>query len=659
MKIQVEESTFQDLAHASSLEWIETNGRGSYASSTVVGANTRRYHGLLVAALEPPVRRHVLLSRVEEVVEFGNAKAELGCNHYQDAVHPEGHKLQISFRLDPIPTFVWDVGERRIEKAVFLVRGEDTVVIRYSLLRGSFCSLRLRPFLAFRDYHELSKRNDKIDPTVRIVPGIASIKPYPDLPELHFHHQAKEISVRGSWWQSNRQIREEERGLDHLEDLFSPFEVRYNLSPRSPALLIASTSGQLKIEANRLEASERARRAATVAVSWQAAPDLTEPLALAADAYIVRRGDGSPTILAGYPWFTDWGRDTMIALPGLCLATGRLEEARDILIAFGKHLDKGMIPNRFPDSGEVPEYNNIDGTLWFAYAIGRYIARTRDARSAESFFLPALVEIVKQHRAGTRFGIGVDEDGLLRGGEDGVPLTWMDAKVDDWVVTPRRGKPVEVNALWIETLETTAELSLHLGRTREAREYAELARVARESFERRFWNEKAGCLFDVVDGTDGDDASIRPNQILAVSLPHPAIAGPRARAVVDVVQRELLTPFGLRTLSPKDPAYRGTYAGDRKARDAAYHQGTVWPWLLGAFVRAYLRVHDRHPARVAEAQSMVRPLLAHVQEAGLGHVSEIFDGDPPHTARGCVAQAWSVGELIALVSEDLRPAARG
>jgi predicted glycogen debranching enzyme len=663
-----------DLDRASRLEWLESNGRGGFASSTVVGANTRRYHSLLTAALDPPVRRHVLLSRVEEIVDDGTTRIELGCNFYPGSTHPEGYKRQSGFRLDPFPIFTWDAGDRRLEKAVFLLHGEDTAVIRYSLLRGSPCSLRVRPFLAFRDYHGLARVDASLDPIVKISGGVASVKPYATLPELFFHQNAREIAVRGNWWRSHLYPREKERGLPFEEDLFSPFEMRFELTSRAPILLVVSTSRMLKMEPLRLEPHERGRRAAVIAGARRTAPSLDDTLCLAADNYLVRRGAGAgaasatavtgsfaaagavggTSVIAGYPWFTDWGRDTMISLPGLCLATGRTTEARDILATFAAYVDQGMIPNRFPDSGEAPEYNNVDGTLWFVHAVGRYLAKTGDVTAGEQIFLPKLLQIVEQHRKGTRHGIRVTEDGLLSGGEPGVQLTWMDAKLGDWVVTPRSGKPVEINALWIEALETVAELCKRLGRVADAADCAASAALARESFAKRFWYEEGGYLFDVVDTPEGrDDPSLRPNQIIAASLPHPAITGDRARAVVEVVRRELLTPYGLRTLAPKDPRYQRRYDGDLRMRDGAYHQGTVWPWLLGPFVRAFLRVEAKTPARVAEARAMLDPLIAHLADYGLGHVAEVFDGDAPHEPRGCFAQAWSTAELIALLVDEL------
>lgn len=660
MRIALDAAALQDLERSSRLEWLETNGRGGFAASTVSGANTRRYHGLLVAALQPPVRRHVLLSRIEDTLEDGDRRAELGANFYASGVvDPPGWKRQTGFRLDPFPVTTFEALDRKVERAIFMVHGEDTVVLRWTLLRGKTCTLHLRPFHAFRDYHALRGESADFDPTVRVSGvGRASVQPYAGMPELFFHYGSNvtaaspgDLRVRSAWWRQHRYPREEERGLDHLEDLHSPFELRLELNARAPVVLVVSTAAALKIEPALLESHERARRAAVVAQARKAAPGLDETLALAADAFLVKRAGGASTVIAGYPWFTDWGRDSMISLPGLCLATGRHDEARDVLLAFARHANAGMIPNRFPDSGDAPEYNNVDGTLWFAHAVGRYAAKTRDLVNVERHFMPVLLDIVRRHREGTRYGIRMTDDGLITAGEPGQQLTWMDAKVDGWVVTPRIGKPVEVNALWIEALETTASLAAALGRPAEARELADLVRLARTSFVRRFWNEETACLFDVIDGPEGNDPSLRPNQVIAAALPHAALDGPRALAVVDVVRRELLTPYGLRTLSPRDSRYRAEYSGGRVERDGAYHQGTVWPWLMGPFVRAFLRTHPGAEAR-EEARGMLRPLLAHLGgDAGLGQISEVFDAEPPHAAKGCFSQAWSVAELLALQVE--------
>ena len=655
MALEVDSALLGDIDRAARFEWLETNGKGGFASSTVVGANTRRYHGLLTAALSPPVRRHLLLSRLEERVENeGDAACELGCNFYPGAVHPQGHRKLVAFRQDPYPIFTFDADGRGIEKAVFLVGGEDTVVVRYSLLHGAPCRLDVRPFVAFRDYHALTHRNDALDPRLERSPSTVSFRPYPDLPWLHFHHGSGEVLATSGWWLSHQYPREAERGLDSEEDLYSPFALRFDLAPGSPVFVVASIERSGPPDARALEQAERTRRAKIVSDVSRRAPGLPPELALAADAYVVDRAGGGRTVIAGYPWFTDWGRDTMISLPGLCMATGRLDDARDILATFAGAVDGGMIPNLFPDAGHAPEYNNVDGTLWFVRACGQYVDASGDLDTAIKL-LPALLEVVRHHRAGTRYGIRVDADGLLRAGDASTQLTWMDAKVGDWVVTPRAGKPVEVQALWIAALETIARMANEVGLRSDGEACDDLARRARASFARRFWYPEGCYLYDVIDGPDGrDDPTLRPNQIFAIAIPGaPLLDAVHARSVLDAVERELLTPFGLRTLSPRDHRYVPRYGGDQRARDGAYHQGTVWPWLIGPYVTAYLRVHGASDETRAIARSRIQPLLDHLRGQGVGQLPEIYDADPPHAAAGCVAQAWSIAEIIRVLASEL------
>ncbi|HMD50069.1 MAG TPA: amylo-alpha-1,6-glucosidase, partial [Bryobacteraceae bacterium] len=441
-----------------------------------------------------------------------------------------------------------------------------------------------------------------------------------------------------------------ERGLDHREDLYSPLLLRFNLADSRTAIVIASTQQHQAVDARTLKTREIDRREKIVA---QAPVDdvLVKALTAAADQFVVARGDQN-TVIAGYHWFTDWGRDTMIALPGLTLVTGRFEVARNILRAFARSMDRGMIPNRFPDAGETPEYNTVDATLWMFQAVWELLRYTGDYDFVRREMFAPLADSIGWHERGTRYGIRVDDDGLLHAGEPGVQLTWMDAKIGDWVVTPRAGKPVEIQALWYNALRVMEHLAFAFDQPDPAAHYRSLADRARASFEQRFWNEHDGCLYDVVHPTEGD-RSIRPNQILAASLPHPLIEGEKARRVVDFVERELLTPYGLRTLSPRDPGYKGRCAGDMLARDAAYHQGTVWPWLLGPFLTAYVRVHGNDSQVLARASRFLDPLREHLRQIGLGQIPEVFDGDPPHSPRGCIAQAWTVSEVLRVYVEGI------
>jgi predicted glycogen debranching enzyme len=640
-----------DLDSALGKEWLETNGLGGFASSTIVGLNTRRYHGLLVVATHPPVGRVLLLSKLEETLIVAGDRYELAANEYPGAVHPRGHLYLEEFRLDPFPIFVYQAGGVTIEKRVFLVQGENTAVIQYELLTPARCELEIRPLIAFRDYHSLTHRNDALNRQVENTPQLVTIHPYGDLPALHFAHDAASVQATGEWYFNFCYRVEQERGLDAREDLFNPFLLKFDLTNTRPASVIASTAKRSVLEASELRDREVARRASLRGRAAPAGNAFVQDLAAAADQFIVKRGD-LETVIAGYHWFSDWGRDTMVALPGLTLVTGRFETAKNILKTFARAVDRGMLPNRWPDAGETPEYNTVDATLWFfeaARALARY---TGDYDFVFAHLFEVLKRIVDWHLRGTRFGIHVNERGLLECGEPGSQLTWMDAKIGDYTVTPRQGMPVEVQALWYNALRIMEEFAVRLNDAVGARRFGEMAERAKESFDELFWNEGAGCLFDVVNG-EMRDASIRPNQIFAVSLTHPILTGERAVRVLERVERDLLTPRGLRTLSKDDPQYRGRYEGNSWSRDTAYHQGTVWAWLLGPFVTGYLRTHEYSTAARDKAGAWLRGFEEHLREAGLGQVSEIFDADAPQAPRGAIAQAWSVAEILRALAEDV------
>ncbi len=648
-----------DVTHnldlAQSKEWIDTNGLGGFASSTIVGLNTRRYHGLLVAATKPPVGRLVLLSKIEETLVIGGQRFDLSANRYPGTVHPRGFQYLSEFRLDPFPTFLYEVEGLQVWKTVFMVHGENTTVVEYELRRigphaAVDCLLELRPLIAFRDYHSTTHANDGLNPAVEEREGFVSVTPYHGLPTLYLAHEADGVEARGSWYHNFEYDIERERGLDFQEDLFNPLTLYFDLGQRSAVALIASTEVKEVKHVGALRSAETSRRTGTSQASSADNP-LVQALIRAADQFIVQRGD-LKTVIAGYHWFGDWGRDTMIALPGLTLTTNRPDIARNILLAFAQHADSGMLPNRFPDAGETPEYNTVDATLWFFEAVRAFAAHTSDYRFVKAHLYEVLGEIVDWHVRGTRYGIQVTDDGLLSAGQPGVQLTWMDAKVGDWVVTPRHGKPVEIQALWYNALCVLRDLAKKFGDVERAAKCDSMAAEAKAAFNNLFWNEAAGCLYDVVN-TDSRDGSIRPNQILAVSLPHSMLSPERAGQVVAAVQRALLTPVGLRTLARDDPQYRPSCEGDPLSRDGAYHQGTVWPWLLGPFISAYLRIHDGDQAARQQAARWLKAFEPHFSEAGLGQVSEIFDGDPPHHPRGCIAQAWSVAELLRVAVDEV------
>jgi predicted glycogen debranching enzyme len=638
-----------DLEAASSREWLETNGIGGFASSTITGLNTRRYHGLLTAATKPPVGRMVLLSKLEETLVLSGRRFDLSANRYPDAIYPEGYRYLKSFRLDPFPVFTYEVQDVAIEKSVFMIQGENSTVVEYRILSGAAgdCRLELRPLIAFRDYHSTTHHNQALDPAVSQAAGVASMTPYYGLPPLHLAHTADRVETSGNWYYSFEYERERERGLDYQEDLYNPLVLHFS-GPR--AAVIASTQPRDARDAPALRRAEIARRS-TISVGSPQAGSLVPALTCAADQFVVARANNR-SIIAGYHWFSDWGRDTMVALPGIALVPGHFQAAREILAQFALSVDQGMLPNRFPDAGEQPEYNTVDATLWFFDAARAYLKYSGDQEFLRAQLYSVLRDIVDWHERGTRYGIRVDTDGLLRAGVAGMQLTWMDARVGDRVVTPRHGKPVEIQALWYNALRTMQQFAEILGDDSGLQRYRQMAVRVQASFNEKFWNDAAGCLYDVV-GPEVRDTSIRPNQVLAASLEYPVLAPARAAGMLEVVRRELLTPFGLRTLASSDPQYRGRCEGGVAARDGAYHQGTVWPWLMGPFISAYVKAHDRSAAARAQAAGWLEPFRTHMLEAGLGQISEIFDGDPPHAPRGCIAQAWSVAELLRAAVEDL------
>ncbi|MBS1792029.1 MAG: amylo-alpha-1,6-glucosidase [Acidobacteria bacterium] len=651
--IHFDENICRNPENATEREWLETNGLGGFASSTIIGLNTRRYHGLLTAATKPPVGRLVLLSKLEETLIVNGERFDLSANQYSGAVHPQGYQFLKEFRLDPFPVFVYEVAGVTLEKSVFMVHGENSIVIQYKRRKKSRtvkeCRLELHPLVAFRDYHSTTHENTAINSHVESLEGLATIHPYVDLPELHFAHNADALSATGYWYRSFEFQAERERGLDFKEDLFNHFVLSFDLIKTSSPTVIASTKRHDASEAEKLRKTEINRRKQLLSGVKRDA--LVEALTLAADQFIVTRGD-QKTVIAGYHWFSDWGRDTMIALPGLTLTTGRYDVAKSILLEFSKFVDKGMLPNRFPDAGEEPEYNTVDATLWYFEAVRALLAHTNDYDFIRQHLYDILKDIIAWHERGTRYQIHVDGDGLLFAGQPGVQLTWMDARIGDWVVTPRIGKPVEIQALWYNALCTMKDLAIKFDDNTQAEHFAIMAERAKQSFNLQFWNEAAGCLYDVVNG-EARDGSIRPNQIFAASLTHSMLDGDQAKQVVAAVERELLTPVGLRSLSPNDPCYISNYQGDMRSRDGAYHQGTVWPWPMGAFIFAYLKVNGRSKPARKQARKWLNGFLSHLDEACLGQVSEIFDGDPPHTPRGCVAQAWSVAELLRVAVEEV------
>lgn len=647
--IRFDHSICSNLEAARGREWLETNGIGGFASSTIAGMNTRRYHGLLVAATHPPVGRLVLLSKFEEKLIVDGRVFELSANQYPGVVQPRGFEFLQEFRLDPFPTFVFEVGGVRVTKTIFLIHGENSVVAEYGLSPGASVKsvlLELRPLIAFRDYHSLTQENETLNPAVTVEPGMVSLTPYEGLPALYLGHNASFVEAKGVWYHEFQYEVERERGLESSEDLFQSGLLQFELND-TRATVIASTQRRNVADSSRYRAAEIQRRASVINQAGLA-DEVGRTLATAADQYIVTRGNDS-TVIAGYHWFSDWGRDTMIALPGLTLSTSRFDVAQSILRTFAQAADQGMLPNRFPDGGEAPEYNNVDGTLWFFEAVRAYLAASNDSAFVRAELYNVMADIITWHIRGTRYNIHVAADGLLHAGAEGVQLTWMDAKVGDRVVTPRAGKPVEIQSLWYNALCVMNNLAASFGDAHGQKRYNAMAGLARWSFNQVFWNDAQDCLYDVVDSTAGSgklDSSIRANQIFAVSLHHIMLAPDRAQKVVAAVREHLLTPYGLRTLAPSDPQYHGRYTGTPAQRDEAYHQGTVWPWLMGPFIAAFLRVNQDSDTALQQATEWLQPLERYLLDGGVGQLPELFEGDPPHHPCGCLAQAWSVAELL-------------
>ena len=634
-------------------EWLEADGLGGFASGTVSGVRTRRYHALLLTASTPPTGRIVLVNGVDAWVDAGSGREALTTQHYTpDVLSPDGASAITHFTTSPWPT--WELRTAsgcRIVHEVCVERHTGRVAMSWTVADApNPVTLFVRPFISGRDYHALHLMN----PDFRFEPlrsgARVSFSPYDGVPSAVFDSNG-EYRHQPFWYRNFLYRVERERGLDCQEDLGAPGEWTWHLQPGARAVFILSAANDTTPPASadeavrefeQITANERLRRTAT-----------NDRLLRSASAFIVQRGSGE-TIVAGYPWFTDWGRDTFIAMRGLCLATGRLSQARDILLQWSTFISDGMLPNRFPDAGTQPEFNSVDASLWFIIVAGelleRAAARPEVLTSAQRQQLQAAIEtIIGGYAGGTRFGIHADEDGLLACGLAGSQITWMDARVGDRAVTPRVGKPVEVQALWLNALQFAAVNN---------QAWQPLLEHGRRTLIERFWNDDTGMLADVVDvnhvrGTR--DNRCRPNQVLAVGgLPFPLVDPIMAARIVSGIEHYLLTPMGLRTLAPFETGYIGRYEGTPTARDSAYHQGTVWPWLMGPFVEAWVRVQGDSPAARQEARRLfLTPLLAHLDAAGLDHISEIADGDAPHTPRGCPFQAWSLGEAIRLDREVL------
>jgi predicted glycogen debranching enzyme len=639
-----------DFDKSLSYEWLETNGVGGYASGTVSGAHSRKYHGMLVASMNPPVNRMVVISKLEETIAIGEQRYALSANQYPGVIHPRGTDHLIGFERDIFPVFRYAAGGVVLKKTIAAIHGENTTVVLYEVVEApEQFTFELMAMYSCRDIHHLTHANDAIGSQYLFDKGVFRTLNYHGCPEFFIGVPGGTFIESKTWFYNIEFETERLRGLAFQEDLYTHGKFSIALKKGDTLGVILSLNDPKRKNAFKLVEDERKRRENLVE---HYKPDtVLRRLSLAADQFVVKRGNLN-TIIAGYHWFSDWGRDTMISLPGLCLATGRFQDAKKILKVFAESIKNGMLPNRFPDDGESPEYNTIDATLWYFYALYKYYRYTNDLAFIKTL-VPVLKDIIAWHIKGTAYNIRVDEDdNLLAGGADGVQLTWMDAKVGDWVVTPRRGKAVEINALWYNALSILEFFLVKSGDKVGAVLYRDRAQRVAQSFTEKFWNEGDECLYDVIDEKQRVQ-DIRPNQLYAISLPFSLLSLEQAEKVLACVSKHLVTPRGLRSLSPLDKEYKGLYEGGVLERDGAYHQGTVWSYLLGCYVDALIETKGQ--AGKTEAVALLKEFLTHLDEGCIGTIAEVFDGDPPHAPKGCVAQAWGVAEVLRVISEHQLP----
>jgi len=643
-----------NLPHASKLEWLVTNGIGGFATSTILGMNTRRYHGILISARHPPVERIVMVSRVEETLVIGGEEFPLSTQQYKNAIHPTGYLLLEKFERTPIPTWTYQIKDILLTKSICMVYGQNTTLVTYKVFSNNQnVELRVRPHYLFRDFHGNTFENPGFEDNTSLSESAFSLQPFGNAPTLHVHWDRGTFVLDPHWYREIFLQVEADRGLNPMEDDYSNGYLKIPLLSGSAALLF---SDQPYSSFNPIDLRKREElRLESIASSMKSDDVFLRKLLTAADQFIVdRKSTGGKTIIAGYPWFSDWGRDALISLPGLTLVPGRSEDARSILKTFAESVSNGLIPNCFADQGSEALYNSVDASMWFFLAIYKFIEYTDDYIFVKENLFSAMNSIIESFQLGTDFHIKMDpDDGLISAGEEGIQLTWMDAKVDNWVVTPRHGKAVEVNALWYNALKIHELLQVKFDF--DSKETAALARKVKISFKKKFYDTERKRLHDRIlpDGTV--DSSLRPNQIFAVFPPFSTLEPYQEKHVVEAVFKYLYTSFGLRSLSANDPAYHGKYQGDRLRRDGAYHQGTVWAYLIGPFITSFLKVHNYSMEAQLRASHMIEPFKNHLDNDGcVGSISEIFDGAPPHRAAGCCAQAWSVAELLRCYVEDIK-----
>jgi len=639
-------SITNNLEFAQSKEWIVTNGIGGYASGTIANLLTRRYHGLLIAALQPPLGRTLLVSKLDETMTYANQTIPLFANRWLgEIIEPHGYQNIEFFHLEgSIPVWTFSISDAWLEKRIWMQYGSNTTYVQYHLKRASVpLKLSVKALVNYHDHHAATVGEGWNVQILNVENGI-QINPFYGAVPYRILCTDASVQIKNEWYRNFELILEKYRGLGSIDDHLLAGEFDVTIEPGQSVTFILSSEDNPNLDGKSAYQDRKNYEQKLIDL----APALPGQLSLAADQFIVDRStsanpDGK-SIMAGYHWFGDWGRDTMISLPGLTLATGRPEIARSILSTFSEFIDQGMLPNRFPDAGDKPEYNTVDATLWYFEAIQAYYSKTRDLSLIQTLY-PKLQDVITCHLNGTRYGIHVDpQDGLLFAGEAGVQLTWMDAKVGDWVVTPRTGKQVEINALWYNALMLMADFASMLGKDKN--KYKTLAKRVKTNFE-KFWNVEGGYLLDVIDTPHGVDNAIRPNQLIAVSLAYSPLSKEQQKAIVEIAVRYLFTSHGLRSLAPTEQGYIGHYGGDMVNRDGAYHQGTVWGWLIGPFISAHLRVYHNPTL----AKSFLLPLINQLSDFGLGSIGEIFDGDAPYTPRGCIAQAWSIAEVIRVWDE--------
>jgi predicted glycogen debranching enzyme len=634
-------------------EWLVTNGNGGFASSTLLGCNTRRYHGLLIAALPEGLGRVMTLSKLEESVKIGDKISYLSTNKYlENYIHPRGFLHLRKFEMNPFPKYIFTDESITVTKEIFMIRGANTTVVRYKVLSqfNEPFEFEVNPLLTCRDFHTLQKENDNFCTDVKFEDQVLTIKPCSDFPTIKLRVNNMDFKIQKSWYKRFQMEREKERGLDYIEDLYHPgyYQKEAACCLDVDFIITMEENTDIDVDAEYEKARKRIEE-----LYHSAENDLSDAeenaLILAADMHIINRqlkdGTKLDTIIAGYPWFGDWGRDTFISLPGLTLATRRLNEAKNILSFFGCEARNGLIPNCFVDIGTKPSYNTVDASLWYIQAAWEYAEATDDYEFIKEKLYNTCTCILEHYENGTDYRIKMDEDGLINAGEEGVQLTWMDAIVDGQVITPRHGKPVEINALWYNALCIATEFADRLNDKTKADYYKQLAEKVKKSFNEKFWYDREGYLYDNIN-TGFSDSSIRPNQIFAISLPYPVLEKDRWKPVVNVIHKKLYTPFGLRSLSQDHPRYEGYFGGTLSERDNAYHMGTTWGFLMGPFIEAYLKADDYSEQALEHAKIFMDTWMGNIYTGAIGTLNEVFDGEEPFDAKGCVSQAWTVAEAL-------------